>query len=149
MPHMLDVNTLKAEDLQGLSRSAMAELAAAMLAQLAAKNEQLDEAARQIAERDKAIKFKDAKLERITFELARLKAWKFSAKTEAMSAEQRRLFEETLVEDQADLEAQLRALQGDAARGVPPAGDDKRKPRRQALPEHLRCSTRRKCSGNA
>lgn len=135
---MLDVNTLKAEDLKGLSQSAMAELAAAMLAQLAVKNEQLDEAAKQIAERDKAIKFKDAKIERVTFELARLKAWKFGAKTEAMSAEQRRLFEETLVEDQADLEAQLRALQGDAARGAPPASDDKRKPRRQALPEHLR-----------
>jgi transposase len=138
MPRMLDVNTLKAEDLKGLSQSAMAELVAAMLAQLAAKNEQLDEAARKIAERDKAIKFKDAKIERITFELARLKAWKFGARTEAMSAEQRQLFEETLVEDQADLEAQLRALQGDAARGASPAGDDKRKPRRQALPEHLR-----------
>jgi transposase len=138
MPRMLDVNALKAEDLRGLSRSATAELAAAMLELLAAKNEQLDEAAKQIAERDKAIKFKDAKIERISFELARLKAWRFGAKTETMSAEQRRLFEDTLLEDQADLEAQLRALQGDAARGAPPVGDDKRKPRRQALPEHLR-----------
>ena len=32
----------------------------------------------------------------ITFELARLKRWKFGAKTEAMTAEQRGLFEETL-----------------------------------------------------
>jgi transposase len=138
MPRMLDMNVLKAEDLKGLSQSAVAELAAAMLAQLAAKTEQLDEAAKQIAERDKAIKFKDAKIERITFELARLKAWKFGARTEAMSAEQRRLFEETLIEDQADLEAQLRALQGNAAGSTPPDGDNKRKPRRQALPEHLR-----------
>ena len=30
-----------------------------------------------IARRDREIKFKDAKIERITFELARLKAWKF------------------------------------------------------------------------
>ena len=58
------------------------------------------------------IKFKDAKIERITFELARLKAWRFGAKTEAMNAEQRQLFEETLAEDQASLEAQLQALQG-------------------------------------
>ena len=29
------------------------------------------------AQRDREIKFKDAKIERITFELARLKAWKF------------------------------------------------------------------------
>ena len=104
---MLDVNTLKADDLKGLSKSAMAELVAAMLAQLAAKDEQLEHAARQLAERDKAIRFKDAKIERITFELARLKAWKFGAKTEAMSAEQRQMFEDTLVEDQASLEAQL------------------------------------------
>lgn len=58
------------------------------------------------------IKFKDARIERITFELARLKAWRFGAKTEAMNAEQRQLFEETLAEDQASLEVQLQALQG-------------------------------------
>ena len=44
-------------------------------------------------------------------QLARLKAWKFGAKTERMNAEQREIFEETLAEDQADLEAQLAALQ--------------------------------------
>ncbi len=136
---MLDVNTLKAEDLRGLSPSVMAELATAMLTQLAAKDAQLQARDEQIVRRDREIKFKDAKLERITFELARLKAWKFGAKTEAMSAEQRRLFEETLAEDQASLEEQLRALQGEDMRAEPPAGEDKkRKPRRQPLPEHLR-----------
>ncbi|MGH8263337.1 MAG: IS66 family transposase zinc-finger binding domain-containing protein, partial [Steroidobacteraceae bacterium] len=136
---MLDVNTLKAEDLRGLSPSVMAELATAMLTQLAAKDAQLQARDEQIVRRDREIKFKDAKLERITFELARLKAWKFGAKTEAMNAEQRRLFEETLAEDQASLEEQLRALQGEDMRAEPPAGEDKkRKPRRQPLPEHLR-----------
>jgi transposase len=135
---MLDVNALKSEDLKGLSPSAMAKLAATMLAQLAAKDEQLAQAARQIAQRDRAIKFKDAKIERITFELARLKAWKFGAKTEAMNAEQRQMFEETLAEDQASLEAQLQALQGESPPSAPPEGDTRRRPRRQALPEHLR-----------
>ena len=86
-------------------------------------------------------RWRDAKLEKLTFELARLKAWKFGAKTEAMTAEQRR------------------AVRGDAGRGRgQPAGaagpqlqrercaDDaarrprrrQRKPRRQALPDHLR-----------
>src|SRR5207253_3128928 len=46
-----------------------------------------------------------AKLEKVNFELARLKAWKFGAKTETMSAEQRRLFEETMAEDEASLQA--------------------------------------------
>lgn len=74
---MLDVNTLKAQDLQGLSQSAMAELASQMLAQMTALNAQLQARDRQAAAYIQEMKFKDAKLERITFELARLKAWKF------------------------------------------------------------------------
>jgi len=142
---MLDVNTLKAEDLKGLSKGAVTEIAAALMVQLAANSEQLSsqQAAitakdEHIARRDREIKFKDAKIERITFELARLKAWKFGARTEAMNAEQRQMFEDTLAEDEADLEAQLKALQGEveAQAEQPPVA--KRKPRRQALPEHLR-----------
>jgi hypothetical protein len=72
----------------------------------------------------------------VTFELARLKAWKFGAKSEAISAEQRRLFEETFTEDEASLLAQLQALKSKEAAKAP--GDPGRKPRRQALPEHLR-----------
>ncbi len=141
---MLEVNTLKAEDLKGLSKGAVTEIATALLAQLAVNSEQLSaqQAAiaakdEHIARRDREIKFKDAKIERITFELARLKAWKFGAKTEAMNAEQRQMFEDTLAEDEADLEAQLKALQGDADQADKPQAA-KRKPRRQALPEHLR-----------
>ncbi len=133
---MLDLNTLKAQDLHGLSPSAMAELAAQMLAQMATLNAQLQARDKQAAAHIQEMKFKDAKLERITFELARLKAWKFGARTERMNAEQRQLFEETVAEDEASLEAQLQALQGAAdTSGSPPA--DKRKPRRQPLPEQL------------
>jgi transposase len=142
---MLDVYALKPEDLKGLSKSAMAELTAALLAQLATQGEQLSaqQAAiaakdEHIARRDREIKFKDAKIERITFELARLKAWKFGAKTEAMNAEQRQMFEDTLAEDESDLEAQLLALQGLDATADPADKPVKRQPRRQALPEHLR-----------
>ena len=151
---MLNAKALTSQDLQGLSYGAISELAASLLAQLtdqdaqlSAKAVQLEQAATQIAQRDAAItqrdaaiKFKDAKLERITFELARLKAWRFAARTEAMNAQQRQMFEDTLAEDQASLEAQLQALQGESA--TPPALEQqdagKRRPRRQALPEHLR-----------
>ena len=119
---MLDVTALdafKAADLKGLSKGAVAELAATLLAQLAAQGQQLSAqqaalAAKDayIARRDQEIKFKDAKIERITFELARLKAWKFGARTEAMNAQQRQMFEDTLAEDEADLQAQLQVLQG-------------------------------------
>jgi transposase len=127
---MLDVTTLNAQDLKGLSKSAVTELAVALLAQLAAKDEH-------IAQRNREIKFKDAKIERITFELARLKAWKFGAKTERMNAEQRQMFEETAAEDEASLQAQLQALQGASEPSTSPTAD-KRQPRRHPLPEQLR-----------
>ncbi|MBK6612730.1 hypothetical protein [Ottowia sp.] len=59
-----------------------------------------------------SLKFKDTRIERITFELARLNAWRFGARTEATTAQQRQLFEETLAED----EASLRALLGEGNR---------------------------------
>ena len=130
---MLDVTKLKADDLKGLDASAMAELATALLAQLAAKDDAL-------ARRDREILLKEARIERLTFELARLKAWRYGARTEAMNAEQRRLFEETFDEDQASLEEQLRALKEEDQdkRPEPPPADNKRQPGRKPLPEHLR-----------
>ena len=101
---MLNVHELKAQDLHGLSPSSLAQVAAQML-------QRIGEQSKQIASQAQAIKFRDAKLERITFELARLKAWKFAARTERMNAEQRQLFEETLAADETSLEAQLEALQ--------------------------------------
>ena len=135
---MLETDALKAQDLKGLSKGAVVELATRLLAQIGTKDEQLCAKDEQLAKRDREIKFKDARIERITFELARLKAWKFGAKAEAMNAEQRQMFEDTLAEDAADLEARLKALQGDADQAEKPSADVKRKPRRQALPEHLR-----------
>ena len=93
--------------------------------------------------KDREIALRDAKIEKINFELARLKRWKFGAKTEAMNAEQRRLFEETLAEDEASLQAQLERLRREAAAAAADCRRHKtkappRRPRRQALPEHLR-----------
>lgn len=90
---MPELHDLKDDDLLGLAPEAVAALAQQLLQRL--------------RRQDSEIRFKDARIEQITFELARLKAWKFGAKTEAMNAEQRRLFEETLVEDEASLQAQL------------------------------------------
>ena len=130
---MLDLQRLNAQDLQGLSPSSLAEVAAQMLTRIG-------EQTKFITEQAQAIKFKDVKIERITFELARLKAYRFGAKTERMDAEQRQMFEEALAEDQASLEAQLLALQVERGQTAAPPPDEKTKskPRRQALPEHLR-----------
>ena len=121
---MQDLQSLTEEDLKGLAPEAVAALAQQMLQRLRCQ--------------DSELKFKDAKIEKITFQLAQLKAWKFGAKTEAMSAEQRRLFEETLVEDEASLQAQLDQARGAAAPAAGAGNDSKPKPRRSPLPEHLR-----------
>ncbi|UIF88473.1 hypothetical protein [Cupriavidus sp. UYPR2.512] len=90
---MLNLRQLQDQGLQDLAPEDVLALAQQMLAH--------------IQQQEREIKLKDVKIEKITFELARLKAWKFGAKTEAMSAEQRRLFEETLAKDEASLQAQL------------------------------------------
>ena len=115
----------------------MAELATRMLAELSAQSRQIQQHQEAAQRYEREIKFKDAKLEKITFELARLKAWKFGARTERMNAEQRQMFEDTAAEDEADLQAQLDALQGQVSS---PVNTEKtqRAPRRQKLPEDLR-----------
>jgi hypothetical protein len=128
---MLDMRTLQAQNLRGLSPDALAAAAQQMLQHIA-------EQSKCIQSQAQAIKFKDAKIESITFELARLKAWKFGARTEAMNAQQRALFEETCAADQASLEAQLAALQQSTAVGSnAPQQQERRQPKREALPAHL------------
>ena len=106
-----------------------------LLAQLAVQRALLTAKDEYIARHAREIKFKDAKIERITFELARLKAWKFGARTEAMNAQQRQMFEDTVAEDEANLEAQL---QGASEPVAPLPAAPRTKPRRQPLPESLR-----------
>ena len=130
---MLDVRDFKAQDLRGLSPEALAAAAEQMLAHIGEQSKRIDAQAQ-------GLRWRDAKIESITFQLARLKAWKFGAKTEAMNAEQRALFEETWAADQASLQAQLAALQpatvgGSAADKQPEPS--KRQPKREALPPHL------------
>ena len=134
---MLDVRHFKAQDLHGLSPDALAAVAKQMLAHICEQSKQLGEQSKRIDSQAQAIKWRDAKIESITFQLARFKAWKFGAKTEAMNAEQRALFDETCAADQADLEAQLAALQPAAKDNTAPDQQVRRQPKREALPAHL------------
>ena len=129
---MLDVHAAATQDLTALSPAELAELATQMLAHIA-------EQGKRIASQAQAIKWRDAKIQSITFQLARLKAWKFGAKSERMNAAQREIFEEALAADQADLEAQLAALQQHShpASGAAPDKQQRRQPKREALPPHL------------
>jgi transposase len=121
--------TATAIDLKSLSVQA-----AELIAQL---QQQAQAHAQELARRDREIAWRDVKIDKLNFEVARLKRWKFEAKTEAMTAAQRLLFAESMIEDEASLQAQLAELQ----RGLPETPKapkaPKRQPRRQALPEHL------------
>ena len=138
---MLDVHAIKTQDLKVLSAAELAALATKMLAHISEQSKHISEQDKRIDSQAQAIKWRDAKIESITFQLARLKAWKFGAKTERMNAEQREIFEETLAADQASLEAQLAALQGAAKGDTPGAGtpdkQPRRQPKREPLPAHL------------
>jgi len=135
---MLGMRDLKPQDLQGLSQEAVTALAAQMLGHIEKQARDLEVQHKLLQRKDRDIAFRDAKIEKITFELTRLKRWKFGAKSEAMTAEQRQMFQDTLLEDEADLEAQLAALQAALPKTQPKPKDAPRRPRRQALPDHLR-----------
>ena len=141
---------MKAQDISALNPSEWASFAGQLLAQINEQSKQLGEQGKHITAQAKridsdaqAIKWRDAKIESITFQLMRLKAWKFGAKTERMNAQQRSLFEETLAADQASLEAQLAALQANVPGEDGKTADKqaqqqaKRQPKREALPAHL------------
>ena len=134
---MLKLGALKTQDLQGLSAQAMKALAEQMLGHIAAQAQVIESQAQAIESKQRDIQLRDAKIERITFELARLKAWRFGARAEAMNAQQRALFEDTLDEDQASLQAQLEALQAQAPAPAGAIAPARRLPRREVLPAHL------------
>ncbi len=144
MRRMLSMRDVKAQDLQGLTPEAITALAAQMLQhiqhqadELQSKGRELDLKQKLIERKDRDIAWRDAKLEKITFELTRLKRWKFGAKSEAMDAQQRQMFQETLLEDEADLEAQLAALQAALPKTAATPKAPRKRPRRQVLPENL------------
>ncbi|HET8899689.1 MAG TPA: IS66 family transposase, partial [Rhodanobacteraceae bacterium] len=85
-----------------------------------------------IDQRDKTIRARDIKIDKLTHEIAHLRRMRYGAKTEAMSAEQRELFEESIDADIAALETQLAELT------TPETRAPRRQPVRRALPAELR-----------
>ena len=139
---MRHTQLLNADDLKGLSPAELAALATQMLAHIGEQSSHIEAQDKRIDSQAQGIKWRDAKIESITFQLARLKAWRFGAKTERMNAEQREIFEETFAADHASLEAQLAALQASTPQDSAPGGsaaeeNKRRQPKREALPAHL------------
>lgn len=97
--------------------------------------EQLRELTRTLLTRhDREITWRDAKIDKLTFELAQLRRLKFDRSSEQMSAEQRALFDEAVDGDIAAIDEQLAALQAT----LPPKPEgEKKSPKRAALPDRL------------
>jgi transposase len=87
----------------------------------------------QLTRRETELHAAQTKIQALALELAHLRRMRFGVRAEALSAEQRELFQETLAADLAATEAELEAQ--------PRPGSAPRSPRsragRQALPEHL------------
>lgn len=94
--------------------------------------------AEQITRRDNELRFAQTKIQALTLELAHLRRMRFGVRSEALTAEQRDLFQETWASDIAAAEAELAKQQASA---TPIDAQVPRAPRpragRQPLPEHL------------
>ena len=83
-----------------------------------------------IAKRDRDIVYKDAKIATLTHEIARLRHWTFSARSEKLDPAQRAMFEDSAAEDIAALQVEVDALC--ESRSAPRV-----QPKRETLPAHL------------
>jgi len=93
----------------------------------------LDQLQKQAAETlrlNATLKHAEAKIQALTFELAHLRRIRFGAKSEALNAEQRDLFQETL-------EADIAACEAEAEQAVPHPRAKRQRAGRQPLPDHL------------
>jgi transposase len=93
----------------------------------------------EVARRDEIIQrheresaFKQATIDKLTHEMAVLKRLKFAAKSEAFTAEQKSLIEETIDADLAALAREIEQQSPDTK-----APQDKQSPKREKLPAHL------------
>ena len=107
--------------------------------QLAARESALTRQQQLLEQRDAQLREHSALIEKLKFELARLKRWRFGKQSEALSAEQLALWEAELDGDIAALQARLDALEGEKNKRTSDQADDqdKRQPKRRRLPESL------------
>ena len=94
-------------------------------------------AAEQISRRETELHAAQTKIQALTLELAHLRRMRFGVKSEALGAEIRDLFQETLASDVAAAEAELAKRQAEAGNAEVPPRPRRERAGRQALPDHL------------
>ena len=116
MVDVAELPSLTAEQLRELAQALIAQVASDVTV-MAAQAQELD--------------WRQVKIDKLTAELALHKRWRFGVRTEQLSVEQARLFEETIAADLAAIEEELAAL-APATKVV-----EKVPPRRLPLPANL------------
>lgn len=86
----------------------------------------------EIADVRREVSLKQLRIDQLTHEMAILKRWKFAARSEQLSGEQKLLFDETLDADLEAIALELEALRGAQAKTAP-----KQQPKRAPLPANL------------
>ena len=120
------------------SKKKLQALIASLRETLEARDQELQSQRQALESRCAQLKEQSALIEKLKFELARLKRWRFGQRTEGLCAEQLALWEAELDGDIAALQARLDALEAAKNRAGSTEGDEqKRQPKRRALPESL------------
>ena len=120
------------------SKKKLQALIASLRETLEARDQELQSQRQALESREAQLKEQSALIEKLKFELARLKRWRFGQRTEGLCAEQLALWESELDGDIAALQARLDALEAAKNRACSKEGDEQnRQPKRRALPESL------------
>jgi transposase len=118
------------ESLSNLNAEQLRALAQELIAKLAQQSQQHAVA---IAAKDSDIQYRQAKIDKLTHELATLKRWRFGRSSELLNASQISLLDETIETDIAAIEEELKALTPQAKAEAAP----RQQPKRAALPAGL------------
>ena len=118
------------ESLSNLNAEQLRQLAAELITKLAQQSQQH---AVVIAAKDSDIQYRQAKIDKLTHELATLKRWKFGRSSEQLNGTQISLIEETIEADIAAIELELQELAPAAKAPAQP----RQQPKRAALPAGL------------
>jgi transposase len=118
------------ETLPNLNAEQLRELAQELIAQIALQSKQHAVA---IAAKDSDLQYRQAKIDKLTHELATLKRWKFGRSSEQLGGVQISLIEETLEADIAAIELELK----DLTPAPKPQAAPRQQPKRAALPAGL------------
>jgi len=124
--------SLNAEQLHALTRDLIAQIANREQ-QINARDQQIATLDQVITSKDREIKYRQAKIDQLTHEMAVLKRWKFGRSREQLDAGQASLLDESVDADIAAIEQELQDL-------TPAAKTDtqtRQQPKRAALPAEL------------